>query len=680
MIKLLLAVLLGAALPARAGTRVAGLLSAQGVNVLDATNAPRQIFSSNETIGFSQTIFNGALSPNRTAFSFAVFAPNGNKTFTQSGNAVPGSVGNAAAQISGVAIAGFYQGPGVYTLKAYANLDGVTIEQDKSFTISSPNILLIYPPNGATGLTDNPLTFQWFSSGASSYRITISDNPGLYNPIQVQSVPGGSNSFTYPQNPNPIDPRSKLSAGQVYYWKVEGLDTNLNAIAASPVPFSFSVASTALTRDLAVTDLSASGSPDAGGNIPFTVTVKDQGSTTETGVQLKFTVGGLPAAASPITLPALSPGDQKTIAVSAPIPTDMNTALAIACLTIFDDDSTNNCKTMSVTRAVSLSTSASSFSNTGAGLQSADQIWQAIENILQAQGTDLSDYNLVSMEGSLTRDELTALLDQLRAGQASAIVSGPALPPPTVSTAAISSFMNAIPDDGRPPEPPSEDAGAAAGAQSPDEILRTLDFQLKAMGLDLSGYQIKNMDGSLTRDELMSLIDQLRSGTATATLSGPALSAASATAPGQNGEPPKESPEAATPLPGGADDQEWSGYSRPLSPRTEGFSVTDEARWKKLWGRLSDAPVPTVDFARERVLAILSGRGVRADRIEIVGVLPSGTELVVRYKLVTYARMGRPDAPPLEDLGGRYAPYLLKAVPNEVSKVRFVQVKENDNE
>ena len=68
-------------------------------------------------------------------------------------------------------------------------------------------------------------------------------------------------------------------------------------VATSQVPFSFTVATVSLTRDLAVTALDVTGTPDSAGFIPFRVTVANQGSTTESGVPLKFTLGGLPAAA-----------------------------------------------------------------------------------------------------------------------------------------------------------------------------------------------------------------------------------------------------------------------------------------------------------------------------------------------------------------------------------------------
>ncbi len=652
------------------GAATAGLLSGQGASVTDSTNQPRQTFSSNETIGFSQVVFNGVLSSGRIAFSFEVLAPNGNKVFTQSGNAVPGTVGNAAAQIAGMAISAIYQGPGTYTLKAYARLDGATLEQDKTFTISSPNILLIYPPNGAGGLTDNPITFQWYSSGATTYRITVADNISLYNPILQQTI-NAANSFTYPNNPNPSDPRQKLSAGQMYYWKIEGLNVSGNAIASSPVPFSFSIATVALTRDLAVDDLEVTGSADASGNIPFTVTVKNKGMTTESNVPLKVTLGGLPAPGSPVTMPAFMPSDTKTFSVSAAIPADQDSSLAIACITIFDDNSTNNCKTLSVTRPPAASTG-TAFSGPGTGLQTAEQIWQAIQNLLLAQGLDLSAYNLVGMEGTLSRDELLALLEQLRGGQAQVSLTGPVIAAPGTSTP-VDPFASAT--IARPESPNLE----VTDVLTAEEAWKVLEPTLKGLGIDLFQYRLLGMDGTLTRAEVDALDQALREGKAEAFISGPRLPGAPAdiTQPSGPLSPPKAAVEPSMSL---GDTLEWSGYMRPQAPKSAAFVVRERSRWKRLWAQLTDAPLPEVDFSKSNVVVVLGGREVRGDRVEIATVRPEGVAFLVRYKFVTYARLGRPNAPPLSELGKTYVPYLLKVVPNTVSKVRFELVKEKNDE
>lgn len=436
----------------------AGLLTAQGVSVLDGTGAPRSTFSSNEKIGFQQTVSNGVAGTGRIAFSFNVLAPNGNTVFRHVGNSVRGTVGNAASQVSGVSISGFYQGPGVYTLKAEAALDGIAVFQTQTFTISSPNILLIYPPNSSYGLTDNPLTFQWYSSGASSYRVTVGDNASLYNALFIQTTP--TSSLTYPQNPS--DPRLRLASGQTYWWKVESLDGSGNVVSQSPSPFSFSVASTALARDLAVTSFLVSGAPESGGNIPFTVTVSNQGNTTESNVPLRVTVGGLSTADSPLTVAQLSAGDSQSFTVKAPIPSDMQQALAIACLTIFDDTVSNNCKTISVTRPST--GTAGGFASASPDL-TGEQIWQAISQLLHDQGIDLSDFHFLDMEGSLSRDDLAALLDQLRQGQAQVSLSGPPLAAAPLPVVTAPAPVTETP-------PPSTDTGAplpSAAAAAPDE-------------------------------------------------------------------------------------------------------------------------------------------------------------------------------------------------------------------
>ncbi len=588
MRKLLLAALAALLLGPAAGRASAALLSAQGVAVLDSNGAPRATFSSNETIGFTQTVFNGVASTNRTFFQFEVVAPNGNTSFRHTGNSTPGSVGNASARIAGVPISGMFQGPGTYTMRGLATLDGTTLQQTQTFTISSPNILLIYPPNGASGLTDNPLTFQWFSSGAATYRISVGDNPSIYNPILVETTGAGASSFTYPQNPS--DVRQRLAAGQQYYWKIEGLDSNGNVVAQSPVPYAFGVQTVSNTRDLAVTVLDVAGSPDGAGAIPFTVTVKNQGTTTEAAIPLKFTIGGLPAPGTPVELPSMMPGDSKTYTLTGTIPSDQGQGLAIACLTIFDDTVANNCKTLTVARPTS--TGGSGTGSPGGVPLTAEQIWEAIKQLLKERGIDLTEYDLVSLEGSLTRDELAALLDQLRQGQAQAIITGPPLSAPPAST---------LPAAPAPYEAPSTASDA------------------------------------------------------------PALPA------------PEE-----TPQEDGA--TEWSGYAAPLSGKTMTLTVGDAARWKKLWLRLSDQPVPSVDFSRFKVAAILVGKGIKVDRVAVESVQPAGQDLRVRYRLVKLSRLGRTNAPDLDSLGSRFTPFLLKIVPRDVAAVRFEMSKEDDDE
>lgn len=579
-------ILLAAALLLTARLASAGLLTGLGASVLDQTGAQRATFSTNEKIGFIQIVNNGVFSANRIFFQFSVTAPNGNIVFRHVGNSVGGTVGNAASQVNGLAISGFVQGPGLYTLKALANLDGVPLEQTQTFTISSPNLLLIYPPNGAQNLTDNPLTFQWYSSGASTYRVTVGDNPSLYNALYVQVTGIGASSLTYPQNPS--DPRERLSSGQTYWWKVEGLDVNGNVVATSQVPYNFSVSNTSLTRDMAVTSLDVVGAIDSGGNIPFNIVVKNQGNTTETNTPLRVTLGGLTAPNTPITVPQMSPGDSLTFNVSAAIPVDMGEGLAIACLTIFDDTVSNNCKTLTVTRPAALSSG--TFAQ-DCGSVGGDQIWLAIRQVLRDQGLNLDDYNFTGMEGNLTCAELSALLDQLRQGQAQASLSGPPLtaPPPPPSSAPIAKVE------------------LDKGAKPPSDL--------------------------------------------------------------QNSE---EQPKTVV------KEQTWSGVMRPLSKTALAVTIKSEADWKRFWPKLSDEPVPLIDFTAHSVIAVMAGKEDGANRIEIDNMQSLADKLTVRYRLVTYVQpfaAVAPKAPPT----GKPVPYLLIAIPRTSLKINFERIKESSD-
>lgn len=581
--------ILSAAFLLAAHPALAGLLTGQSVAVLDQTGAARTTFSTNEKIGFIQIINNGAASPNRISFQFAVVAPNGNTVFRHAGNSVGGTVGNAASSVAGLPIDSFVQGPGLYTLNATASLDGIPLVQSISFTVSSPNLLLIYPPNGSQNLTDNPLSFQWYSSGAVTYRVTVGDNASLYNALFVQTTSAGSASLTYPQNPS--DARQRLAAGQTYWWKVEGLDANGNVVTASQVPYNFSVANAALTRDLAVTALDITGAMDTYGNIPFRVTVKNQGSTIEMNTPLRVTLGGLTAPDTPITVPQMSPADVLTFNVKAPIPTDMNAGLAIACLTIFDDNVGNNCKTVSVTRPAAISTGSLARD---CGAVSGDQIWLAISQILIDKGIDLADYSFSGMEGTLSCGELSALLDQLRQGEAQASLSGPPMTDVTAQmpVAAPAPEKYQAPEEG--PAPPSD-------LQNAEEQPKTV---------------IK--------------------------------------------------------------ENSWSGVAKPLSKDAAAVMIKDERYWKRLWQKLSDEPVPLIDFSDHMVIAVIAGSKDGAASVHIDDMHSLASAFEVRYRLIMPVR-------PFAAEGARVvpvdapAPYLLLAIPRTTLKVNFVREKENSD-
>ncbi|MBI4386088.1 MAG: hypothetical protein HY551_01775 [Elusimicrobia bacterium] len=402
-------------------------LTALSVALLDMSGASRTSFTNNEQLILRQAVTNSVSSGNRIVFTFKILGPAGNQAFQHYGNAAPGSAGNAQTQIAGIPISQFYTQPGVYTYIALASLDGETVQQQVSFSISSPNITLIYPPNGATDLTDSPVVLRWVGSGASKYRITVDITPSLFYALFTDTVLGTENSFSYPLNPS--DSRQRLTAGQMYYWKVEGLDVNGNKIAESGAPFSFSIQgqSAALARDLAIGDLAITPPATAAdsGPLPFSVTVANQGGTSETNVALKFSVGGLPAPESPQAV-TLSPAQSKQVKFTGSLPADQTQALAIACIELFDDNVANNCKTLQLTR----SAAAGSGVGTSYGWEEA---WQIIQSALASGDIKqaLENYQLVDMSG-LSPDEFNQLLNDITKGIAK--VNAP-LPPESVGPA-----------------------------------------------------------------------------------------------------------------------------------------------------------------------------------------------------------------------------------------------------
>jgi hypothetical protein len=284
----------------------------------------------------------------------------------------------------------------------------------------------------------------------------------------------------------------------------------------------------------------------------------------------------------------MSPGDSLTFNVSAAIPVDMSEGLAIACLTIFDDTVSNNCKTLTVTRPAALSSA--TFAQ-DCGSVGGDQIWLAIRQVLRDQGLNLDDYNFTGMEGNLTCAELSALLDQLRQGQARASLSGPPLtaPLPPPSSAPIAKVE------------------LDKGARPPTDL--------------------------------------------------------------QNSE---EQPKTVV------KEQTWSGVMRPLSKTALAVTIKSEADWKRFWPKLSDEPVPLIDFTAHSVIAVMAGKEDGADRIEIDNMQSLADKLTVKYRLVSYVQPFAAVAAKTSP-AGKPVPYLLIAIPRTSLKINFERIKESSD-
>ncbi|HAF95476.1 MAG TPA: hypothetical protein DER10_06530 [Elusimicrobia bacterium] len=328
------------AVPARAAN-----LTGQGISTNDNLGAERTTFSNTETITLRQKVNNTVSISSSIVFVFSIISPAGAEGFRHEGNSAPGTAGGAQTQLSGISISSFYTVPGSYIFRGKATLGTETVTQEARFTISSPNINLIYPPYGARGLSDNPLMFRWIASGASRYRITVSDSAGLYNPVHT-AVNSGESLYSYPENPS--QPREQLVADQVYYWKVEGLDSSNNKIAESNIyNFSLKAQASSQSRNIMVSALELSSPAlDFTKPLNFKVTVFNTGSSAESNIGVRLSLGGLSAQDSPKQIMFISPGEKKEVLFTAFMPSDQQESLAVACVDVFDDNIPDNCKTM----------------------------------------------------------------------------------------------------------------------------------------------------------------------------------------------------------------------------------------------------------------------------------------------------------------------------------------------
>lgn len=386
-------------------------LTAAGAYALDGSGAQRTTFTNVETIALRQVVSNSVASDSMIQFTFTIYNPAGGAVFRHTGNSTRATLGNSNSQLAGLAISRFYSTPGVYKFRGEATLDGVTVQQALvSFQISSPNINLIYPPNGAAGLNDKPLILRWVASGASNYEITVGEVGGLNQPHKGSS---SSAMYTYPENPS--NDYEKLGA-KTYQWKVRGLDAGGAVIAESnQYTFSMKAQSSSGSRNVAVTALELLDAvPDFAQPLQFSVTLKNIGGSNENNIGLKLSLAGMP---SQNTAPSinLGAGFSDTQKFTAFMPAGQNEGLAVACIDLFDDNMQDNCKTKLISKA----------SGPGAGPEGTketrnlgyQEIW---EEVLKRLGPDvgkaLEGYTFDSIEcanctGSELNDMMTALIN-----------------------------------------------------------------------------------------------------------------------------------------------------------------------------------------------------------------------------------------------------------------------------
>lgn len=454
-------------LPAAAsGANITGT----GASVHDSAGTARTTFSNAETITLRQSVNIAENSPTSDSvdFTFEILNSAGAAVFTHAGNSAPGTQGGAQTQLAGISINSFYTAPGNYTFRAKATLDAETVTQTAAFLISSPNITLIYPPNGARGLADNPLTFRWTASGASRYRVTVADNASLYNELH-SAVNSGESFYSYPSDPS--EPRERLVPDQLYYWKVEGLDASNNKISESNVyTFSLKGQASSTTRNVAVTLLEVTTPAlDFEKPINFKAVLYNSGSATESNISVKMSLGGLPAQDSPKQVMTIGPGEQVPLTFTAFMPAGQEQGLAAACADLFDDNMADNCKTKLIAKDAGTTTA------TGAGRKlTYDEMFQAILARLGPEAAKaLEGYTFESLTcANCSQDELALVIAALISGEAQLIGASV-----TETGGAETSLGASV----------SETAGADSGSAGEESVPEETSLDLSPLKDDIPG-------------------------------------------------------------------------------------------------------------------------------------------------------------------------------------------------
>jgi len=335
-----------------AGTVYSGGLTITEVKVTDTTGVARGVFSSTERISLLINC-NNSVQVTTIDFEFYILDPSGTTVFTQKGNSVVGNIGLCGASLKNIS-SKYYTKPGTYTFKgkvlvynAVALIE--TVEQSSTFLVTSPNITLFYPPNGAQDLVDNPLYFRWVTSGASSYRVYVDINQNFGDPLWTGET--SSDSISYPDNPT--NPRQKLTGGTTYWWKVSGLNEYGKVIAETSAPFSFTIKPASVSplpsHDLAVADVGFSDAAGViskkaalkqGDSVKIAARVENKGGYAETSIPVSLFIDGK-SVDSPQKIELISIGEVKTLEYKYIYDSD-STVLTASCLLEYNDDYARN--------------------------------------------------------------------------------------------------------------------------------------------------------------------------------------------------------------------------------------------------------------------------------------------------------------------------------------------------
>jgi hypothetical protein len=136
--------------------------------------------------------------------------------------------------------------------------------------------------------------------------------------------------------------------------------------------------------------------------------------------------------------------------------------------------------------------------------------------------------------------------------------------------------------------------------------------------------------------------------------------------PGQADETPKASALSVLPYETLGIGNESGATTRAL------FAINDETEWKRVWGVhtkvMNDAPsLPKVDFARQSVIAVLSGERSDGKSLQIAQIVRAPRETIVYFWLTDDAWRDT-----LTDKNAPAQPYLFVAIDKSDAPLRFV--------
>lgn len=310
------------------------------VQAQDPTGAIRTSFSNSERIRLFASVSISRDDTKNIQFTFVVKDPAGKVVLRQSGNSIPGQAGSGGSSFD-IAISKFFTHPGTYTLEVTAtapsgSVSPGSVSGSATFSVTSPQITLLYPPNGATDLLDRPLIFRWAGTGAAKYRLSVDDDSGFFATLFTGET--SLTEFTYPTDPPDI--RQRLQAGILYHWKVEGLNLDGTVAAVTAFPFTFTIAAPAApptSRDLAIEKIAQD--PAAMNAVKVDVFVRNQGGKSETQVPVNLFANG--AFVGNQTLASIGAGGT-AVASFYPKPFPSGNTLFTAGLDFFDDYNKNN--------------------------------------------------------------------------------------------------------------------------------------------------------------------------------------------------------------------------------------------------------------------------------------------------------------------------------------------------